>query len=67
MNLEDGSGNLRVSEDDTDQLMAATMSATAPGPSIGAPPRLNERIINIATPAIPIDNAKARRTVSLRV
>ena len=36
MTLEGGSGSLRVSADDTDQLIDATISATVPAVSIGA-------------------------------
>jgi len=42
--LEAGSGSLRVSTDDTDQLIAAMVSATAPALSIGAPPRLTSSL-----------------------
>src|SRR5262245_25549293 len=67
MTFEAGSGSLRVSADDTDQLMEATISATAPILSIGAPPTFNERLINTATPPIPIKSAKANRRLSLWV
>jgi hypothetical protein len=62
--LEAGSGSLRVSTDDTDQLIAAMMSATARALSIGAPPRLSEWLISTATPPIPIKRARASRIVS---
>ena len=42
--LEAGGGSLRVSTDDTDQLIAAMVSATAPALSIGAPPRLTSSL-----------------------
>ena len=58
-------GCFRVSADDTDQLSAAMISATAPTGSIGAPPTFNERLISTATPPIPINSANARRRVSL--
>ena len=45
----------------------ATISATAPARSMGAPPRPSERLISTATPPIPIRSATARRPVSLWV
>src|SRR5947207_5992114 len=67
MTLEGGSGSLRVSADDTDQLIDAMIRATAPTGSMGAPLRLNQGLISTATPAIPIKSAVTKRTVSLWV
>jgi hypothetical protein len=67
MGLEAGSGILRVSADATDQLVAATRSASAPDASIGTSPRPRERLTSTATPPIPIASANASRMVSLCV
>src|SRR2546425_357198 len=61
MTLDGGSGSLRVSADDTDQLIDAMISATAPALSIGVPPRFKEWLISTATPPIPIKSANANR------
>ena len=58
---------MRVSAEDTDQLIAAMISATAPDLSIGVPPRFNEWVISTATPPIPIKSAIAKRTVTVCV
>src|SRR5437762_4042366 len=67
MSFDCGSGSLRVSADESDQLIAAMISATAPALSIGAPPRLNEWLVSTATPPIPVKSAIARRSVSFCV
>ncbi len=61
--LDSGSGTFRISADDADQLIAATISATAPAVSISAPPRFKDRLTNTATPHNPIANAPPRRAV----
>jgi len=66
MTLDGGSGSLRVSADDTDQLIDAMISATAPALSIGVPPRFKEWLISTATPPIPIKSANAKRTGNAR-
>lgn len=65
--FEAGRGSLRVSADEIDKLTEATTSAIAPRPSIGAPPRLSDRLTSAPTPAIPISSAIASRAVSLCV
>lgn len=65
MTFDGGKGSLRVSTDPIDQLMAPMMMATAPGVSTGAPPRFKERLMNTATPLIPISSASVSRIVKL--
>ena len=65
--MDGGSGSLRVNAEETDQLSDATINATAPSLSMGAPPRAKERLISTATPPHPIRSAKVRRTVSFCV
>ena len=63
MALDGGSVSLRVSTDDIDQLMDARIRAMAPSVSTGAPPTFSVRLINTATPPIPIRRAIPRRAV----
>src|SRR5580693_3294919 len=63
MTLDWGKFSLRERTEARDQLIAPTTKASAPELSMGASPKLTERLTRTATPARPTTSAIPRRRV----